>query len=1749
MIEELKTRKARPPVAPRRLDTEGGSSAAGDMPTKPGATIRMMAPDEVVLREFIHAHNLGGTDENGRVVMSAFPNTQDVTLLRHIGGQRDQLRAQHYRFIKEHDEVLLEATGFTADRVRVAGQETMAMLVPKEDVPRLLQGIWDGTGEAEEAASRFMQRSFEREADFWEATTQDRPRHRYRPMMAAAPPPRGNNPQTGTVRVTLQPSDPFMDRVVRLWNATLARNQDGPMSFWSRDGTFPTEMAEQAGHVEGAINQPPPWVYGLDGRNFSVMYRKRVAWSKMFCASNVREHMSSTVPNAIPQDDEEWDRMMQEDMPRRMRMEGLREWFEDDIDNPEAWDLLWELVRMRKCKGSMWDNDGNPTVGTWVTWQILGAISILCGLTVRYTGVGRKRDAMCTEFLLDRSVMGGIGNKPLLEPRAAKKAGEVLGTPIPFLCDFDLYMHPEDTPECFRDIAEYRNGFEVYKDRAQVHFTVNQGLRLNGTERHTTLLLDIWLMLQPRVAMHSNRLCYRPCYLDGVNGMGILEEHYGINTHTGRPFAEPYTGVIDPSDKMPWGLSIRGDPRPACHEEHGGRFAYRMIRNSPTREVLDLITNPEWCRGSNNNEVTAVPGEHPNRPDLHAPAEGRVGEYPALNRTVRDRAPYITEYFQQGHLAMRPWGDCPEQDVMGRRLGPPVPDDHRNGGLYPVLNAHHDVAEAEARQRSEGTEADEEMGSHDQIEVSSGDDKTPDTDESMGRSPEPSDALAVGRVQAQLSDTMVEMTSIETRETVRQLIRLHSPRSWKERIQTEGIPGVEEDRAQMQVRITRALRREVLEYTRKVSLRVMHDPKYSTTHAEGFRVAPDDAMWLLAADYRYIAAKERRAHQDEGRRVTVNAVTVLRENITEKAATEYCVVDIRHRCRMQEQGTGVTAEDDVQPIKVIPAAQRRILNIIEEHYIEALGYDDDTMAALSEVPEATRYGQTLRRLIHMDVTQTYEMYRTVMDHTGLDENGDLRALMWGGGDMPREALRRHTRFLFEGDECRMWVPFGKERRPNPPGRMSSFEIQDRHEHSKLAHHAGMIGNRLRKRFAKILPISTTEECFTGHDEQVKEAAEEKHKIDGMTDVYWTIAMPFCDMDDEVWTVGARSMDDRGHTGDLSRSLVNVGQERTKEKISGCAHEPGYMMTELMKMVSRHDALCKAFPDGDTIRTWLLGLARSIVAQHSTVSYAPTKAFQVLNHNTIGMFPYECRNIMQAAGIEAPYFHDCRFGEEGTMYEHNGRSLYSRHELLKLHSANHLLLLHSVGVINSDPQNLASSEREMPLFMDRVKLPDKAAGMKMISEIESFLISAVNEMNTEFGEFNIIDEVVARRAAGLKPPPMLHRAELMILCAMTIHEAAEVRVRHAIWEQGIRPMDKAVLIEMGLDLAERDGRCDVKTFDSFVSRVEQMIMTNEDYIRRVMSFLVRIPKPNQRLRIGMAQVSTHLRRLDEAARGRRDRKGAQQREKVVLKSFREVQAARKRTFSDDGQEERYDKYRTSEDRGKGGTERSAGSQARSDDGTTGLSAERQFLDPPRYSLDQWISYWWYHTHEDPRGKFNSHACVDDFDHLTEAQAARIVHDVQDARVFMKECHDHWVYIEMVIERECTGARDARCDLDIKRRVIEMFPTFPERLETKRHYEVPATSEGIRRNVLTGQGLEEIREFIYLLTHDCTHVQMGRARKAIANRLRDTQEQEIRKIRAMELKWFGQGLRAESERSVRRVQDIVREYHGYDKIGPI
>ena len=240
----------------------------------------------------------------------------------------------------------------------------------------------------------------------------------------------------------------------------------------------------------------------------------------------------------------------------------------------------------------------------------------------------------------------------------------------------------------------------------------------------------------------------------------------------------------------------------------------------------------------------------------------------------------------------------------------------------------------------------------------------------------------------------------------------------------------------------------------------------------------------------------------------------------------------------------------------------------------------------------------------------------------------------------------------------------------------------------------------------------------------------------------------------------------------------------------------------------------------------------------------------------------------------------------------------------------------------------------------------------------------------------------------------------------------------------------------------------------------------------------------------------------------------------------------------------------DDRGKGGTEHSAGSQAGHDDDETDQGEARHSTwEPPKYSLNQWASYWWNVTKEDPREKFDARVYVDDFNYMTELEAARVVHDVQDARAFMAECYEHWIQLDMTMNQICTGHGSDRVNFPIKEKLILLIPDYPDRLRLLQHFEVPVTGWAMRHAVTVGPGRQAFLRMARQVYLNTAADRIRATRQEIYEVMQDARWTERRKISDMQGKYFGQDLRPHDGRRPVRVQDIVRDYDGYRMIGPI
>jgi len=173
---------------------------------------------------------------------------------------------------------------------------------------------------------------------------------------------------------------------------------------------------------------------------------------------------------------------------------------------------------------------------------------------------------------------------------------------------------------------------------------------------------------------------------------------------------------------------------------------------------------------------------------------------------------------------------------------------------------------------------------------------------------------------------------------------------------------------------------------------------------------------------------------------------------------------------------------------------------------------------------------------------------------------------------------------------------------------------------------------------------------------------------------------------------------------------------------------------------------------------------------------------------MGMYPYECRNIMRAIGMTLPFFTDCRVSEDGTMFEHHDRELDDVCEDMKMHTAQHLLILHSVGVINRDHRTDRSQGAPSGLFMDRKKISEQAASVRLMIEIDEFLLSAYEELSDEHGGMGIANEVLCRGVVRKHQCPIFERLNEVIFHGSPILEATERVIQRGHAEEDISPMD-------------------------------------------------------------------------------------------------------------------------------------------------------------------------------------------------------------------------------------------------------------------------------------------------------------------------------------------------------------------------
>ena len=208
------------------MDAPAGPAVEGSTRGRRAQVLRLVDSDAEALRGFANTHLLGVADETGRVKMTAHPNITDIVLLRHIKTMRDELYGRRAQFIEEHDDILRGACVYTTDRIIVDGQKATGLSIPTASTPRLLAGLWSGQGDARDAAAGLVRRCFDTERDFVETTTDRGSVPAYNPRgVQGVPRPQGpGHAGQGTMQVVLRGSDPYMDRLIRLWNQTLERN-------------------------------------------------------------------------------------------------------------------------------------------------------------------------------------------------------------------------------------------------------------------------------------------------------------------------------------------------------------------------------------------------------------------------------------------------------------------------------------------------------------------------------------------------------------------------------------------------------------------------------------------------------------------------------------------------------------------------------------------------------------------------------------------------------------------------------------------------------------------------------------------------------------------------------------------------------------------------------------------------------------------------------------------------------------------------------------------------------------------------------------------------------------------------------------------------------------------------------------------------------------------------------------------------------------------------------------------------------------------------------------------------------------------------------------------------------------------------------------------------------------------------------------------------------------------------------------
>jgi hypothetical protein len=196
---------------------------------------------------------------------------------------------------------------------------------------------------------------------------------------------------------------------------------------------------------------------------------------------------------------------------------------------------------------------------------------------------------------------------------------------------------------------------------------------------------------------------------------------------------------------------------------------------------------------------------------------------------------------------------------------------------------------------------------------------------------------------------MVVLTSKAARENTHALVKAFAPAPWKERHYiTEGMGNTGPERQRRNVAVREALRNEVEGYESKVKLSSIYDPTFPEDQAEAFRRDPMGAIRLLAEDYGYDAAIWNDNQAITESRKTRDCADELICCLKNRMALKHNSVDLTLRRGMQGQKGSAVVQEETQSFLNIPIAQRKILQLLEEEYAQALGYDEETMSSFVE---------------------------------------------------------------------------------------------------------------------------------------------------------------------------------------------------------------------------------------------------------------------------------------------------------------------------------------------------------------------------------------------------------------------------------------------------------------------------------------------------------------------------------------------------------------------------------------------------------------------------------------------------------------------------------------------------------------------------------------------------------------------------------------------------------------------------------